>query len=124
MRPTAHNARTISTTCDALNAYHGEIGYFPSAYSSAAGVLPGWGWGTELLPFVEQKNLYDRLNPKGTLFGGGSNPANSASANTTGLRLSVYLCPSNGAPDANPKRFNHGTSNYRAVRPANLAHLW
>ena len=38
-------------------------------------MLPGWGWGTYILPYLEQDNLYTQLNPINTTFGGGANPA-------------------------------------------------
>src|SRR5262245_31772326 len=62
----------------ALHSYHDTQGSFPSAYvgdPNGSGNLygvpfpdqnrngpPGWAWGTLLLPFLEQDNLYKRLN--------------------------------------------------------------
>ncbi|HZN32544.1 MAG TPA: DUF1559 domain-containing protein [Pirellulaceae bacterium] len=92
---------------------HADVhGFFPSAYE-ATSTNPGWGWGTAILPFVEQKNLYDAADVTRLRFGGGANPA---LPNThTERKLSVYRCPSDPAPDKNPERLFHGMSNYRAV---------
>jgi prepilin-type N-terminal cleavage/methylation domain-containing protein len=56
----------------ALLNYEANRGRFPSAYvsdpvaySPAPDTLdagPGWGWGTMILPYLEQSNVYDRLN--------------------------------------------------------------
>ncbi len=55
-----------------------------------------WGWGAVTLPYVEQKNLYEQLNPNGgqmipvasTLIGG---------APLLQTTLAVHLCPSDGS---------------------------
>jgi prepilin-type N-terminal cleavage/methylation domain-containing protein/prepilin-type processing-associated H-X9-DG protein len=103
----------------ALHNYQLNKGYFPSAYetgpaTTAAPVVPGWGWGTNLLPYVEQDTLYNALNPLNTTFGGGGTLASTPSALSQTI-LPVYRCPSNAGVDLNPQRFNHATSNYRAV---------
>lgn len=56
----------------ALLNYESQRGRFPAAYTSdpvrftpnseTLDAGPGWGWGTMLLPFLEQSNLYDQLN--------------------------------------------------------------
>jgi prepilin-type N-terminal cleavage/methylation domain-containing protein/prepilin-type processing-associated H-X9-DG protein len=102
----------------ALHNYALTNGPFPPAYvnqtpPTASDYLPGWGWGTLILPFVEQDALYKQLNPKATLFGGGANPA--APTPLTQLRLAIYRCPSDIGPDFNNFRNNLATSNYRAV---------
>src|SRR5438876_1195681 len=62
----------------ALHGYHGAHKVFPPAYTRTsdrqAGVsygvsypddnwnaLPGWAWGTLILPYLEQGNLYNQL---------------------------------------------------------------
>ena len=51
---------------------------------------PGWGWGTLLLPYVEQAPLYKAIDFQTPVEGPGS----------AGIRtalLSIYTCPSDGA---------------------------
>ncbi len=50
----------------ALASYHGAHQVLPpGCVGSAADPvnIQGWGWGTFLLPFVEEQSLYDRLEP-------------------------------------------------------------
>jgi prepilin-type N-terminal cleavage/methylation domain-containing protein/prepilin-type processing-associated H-X9-DG protein len=49
--------------------------------------LPGWGWGTLLLPYVEQGGLYNNLRLDQPVWA----PAN---APYVSMRLSIFLCPS------------------------------
>ncbi|HEX4590245.1 MAG TPA: DUF1559 domain-containing protein [Gemmataceae bacterium] len=101
----------------ALHNYASVNGPLPPAYANNPPTpfdyLPGWGWGTFILPFVEQDPLYQTLDPKHTLFGGGANPA--APTPATRLPLKIYRCPSDNGPDLNDFRNNFPTSNYRAV---------
>jgi prepilin-type processing-associated H-X9-DG protein len=53
----------------ALHAYLTSLGSFPPGYVSA--VLPdhddggpGWGWGASILPYLEQSQLFDRVDFK------------------------------------------------------------
>src|SRR5688500_20118825 len=56
----------------ALHNYHSAYEKFPAGWkvtrtpppANAATPNTGyWGWGTEILPYIEQQNLYNRLNP-------------------------------------------------------------
>jgi len=62
----------------ALHNYESTKKVFPPAYqtasASATTPLPGWGWGTFLLPYIEQKALYTQLSPETAVFGSGTNP--------------------------------------------------
>lgn len=85
----------------AMHGYHGVQGTFPAGYLARVGgggvhgvpdvktrdAGPGWGWGTALLPYVEQSPLYASLNF--------SMPCWLAE-NRTGARgnIAVFLCPS------------------------------
>jgi prepilin-type N-terminal cleavage/methylation domain-containing protein/prepilin-type processing-associated H-X9-DG protein len=93
------------------------FGCFPPAYANRPAnqddFAPGWGWGTFLLPYLEQDSFSTRLNAANTLFGDGSNPANPTTDTQT--PLTFYRCPSDNGPDLNPVRYFFATSNYRAV---------
>lgn len=73
--------------------YHATYDRFPSGYISGApatnaeGTGPGWGWGTMLLPYVEQDNLFRQINLNLDIA-----HATNATARTTALNL--YRCPS------------------------------
>jgi prepilin-type N-terminal cleavage/methylation domain-containing protein len=101
----------------ALHGYYDVHHVFPPAYVSATSppALPGWGWGTLILPYLEQLPLYEQLNPTpSNTFGGGANPVSTATP-LTQTPLSVYRCPSDLGTPLNTQRFNHATSNYRAT---------
>jgi prepilin-type N-terminal cleavage/methylation domain-containing protein/prepilin-type processing-associated H-X9-DG protein len=92
--------------------------HFPSAYETTGTIpgivgVPGWGWGSWIMPFVEQKNMYDVMRVETIRFGNGTNPV-QPDVNTQ-TKLSIYRCPSDPSPDKNPLRLLHATSNYRAV---------
>src|SRR5689334_23095061 len=53
-----------------LHNYHGTYERFPPAYV-AAGLSSGPGWGTFILPYIEQEALGQQV-PKGPPFWGGS----------------------------------------------------
>jgi prepilin-type N-terminal cleavage/methylation domain-containing protein/prepilin-type processing-associated H-X9-DG protein len=97
----------------ALHGHHDAKKYLPSGYetttASATMPLAGWGWGTYILPYIDQGPLYQQL---GVETGAAFSQTPTA---TTQLRLAVYRCPGNSDGDLNTKRFNHATSNYRAV---------
>src|SRR5262249_53575390 len=52
----------------ALHNYHGDFDCFPPGYVSTVGPGgpaddrgPGWGWAAFLLPYLEQKNVYNQI---------------------------------------------------------------
>jgi prepilin-type N-terminal cleavage/methylation domain-containing protein len=102
----------------ALHGYSDVLKKFPPAFKSV-GVAPGWGWGTYLLPHLEQGSLHAQLKPDTAVFGNGLNPATATAS--TQMTMAVYLCPSNDTPKLNAKRLNHGMSNYRAVAGTDVA---
>ena len=95
-----------------LHNYHDALSQFPPAWIGQD-TLPGWGWGTFVLPYVEQDNLFKSAQTDTRRFGNGANPAQPDDYSRT--KLPVYRCPSDQGPDLNPNRLNHGMSNYRAV---------
>ena len=82
----------------AFQNYHASMERFPSGYISGApsfnaeGTGPGWGWGTQLLPYLEQDNLFRQINLNLDI----RDPSNAAARTTV---LSVFRCPSD-APKA------------------------
>ena len=103
----------------ALHNYVDSYGRFPPAYA-AADVDPGWGWGSILLPFLEQTPLYGALAVPTRIFGDGQNPALPVTNTSplTQLPLPLFRCPSDTGPDLNSFRLNFAMSNYRAVAGA------
>src|SRR5205823_41709 len=46
-----------------LHNYHSTYQKFPAGWKGDATKDPCWGWGTYLLPYIEQGPLYNQLNP-------------------------------------------------------------
>jgi prepilin-type N-terminal cleavage/methylation domain-containing protein len=80
---------------------------------------PAWGWGTFVLPYVDQANLYNQLNPGPTLL------LQYVTQTTSPIvtPLTVFRCPSSIATDPNQRVDMHlqgagvqlaGTSSYGA----------
>jgi prepilin-type N-terminal cleavage/methylation domain-containing protein len=80
----------------ALHNYHDSMSYFPPGYVDGNNnplstpdndVGPGWGWASFLLPYLEQKNLYQQINfsqPVGT----------GVNAQASVQPLTNFQCPS------------------------------
>jgi prepilin-type N-terminal cleavage/methylation domain-containing protein/prepilin-type processing-associated H-X9-DG protein len=123
-----------------MHNYASALGNYPPAILNNAKLwndyFPGWGWGTLILPYVEQDNLYRSLNveasPPGSSFGAQTNTINNV-VPTPAMKtpLAIYRCPSDPAPDLNSFRMDLADrqlalSNYRAIcgtdtNPANPA---
>jgi len=80
----------------ALHNYHDAIGAFPMGYAAQSqsqnvngktDTAPGWGWGTMILPYLEQGPLFNAVN---------FSLAVEAPQNTTVIQTTIttYLCPS------------------------------
>src|SRR5215475_4806450 len=50
-------SNNLKQLCLGLHNYAGVYTRLPAAYE-APGLSPGWGWGSALLPFIEQDNLH------------------------------------------------------------------
>ncbi len=101
----------------ALHNYHDTCGRMPAGYYRAWPTslgatfgTPGWGWGTMILPRLEQQGLYDQLNVNTLQLNG--NPVTKLPAQTP---LPMFRCPSDTGKKTNANRFDYGTSNYVAV---------
>ena len=53
---------------------------------------PGWGWGTMILPFLEQRTVSDQFEPENPLW-------SPAYADAVAAKLPVFLCPSSSGGD-------------------------
>ncbi len=78
----------------ALHSYHDANSAFPPGYYDSATWPnpdngPGWGWGSFILPYLEQSNLYAGIS---FTQNAGSNLGNTPNIRNT--FLSVFFCPS------------------------------
>jgi prepilin-type N-terminal cleavage/methylation domain-containing protein/prepilin-type processing-associated H-X9-DG protein len=78
----------------AMHNYHETHRRFPSGYI----VETGWGWGTMLLPHIDQRPLFDSLGPSGEM-----DLTNSVLLDLLRTPLSLYQCPSDSHPNWNDK---------------------
>lgn len=108
-----------------MHNFASSYGHYPPAIQNSATspfhYYPGWGWGTLVLPFVEQDNLQRVLNPFSVPFAPQINAINVAYP-TAAMRtpLKIFRCPADPAPDLNTFRLDivgreYALSNYRAV---------
>jgi prepilin-type N-terminal cleavage/methylation domain-containing protein/prepilin-type processing-associated H-X9-DG protein len=106
-RETARRARCANNLKQiglAVHGYHGVWQSFPPAYLTqhATGLElgTGWAWGTLVLPYLEQRPLYNAANFD-LGFGEVSAPLVGLFENGTVRRisLSMFLCPSAGGSE-------------------------
>src|SRR5260370_29691999 len=65
-------ANNLHQMCLALHNCAGALGTFPSAYVTPDPDFgPGWGWGSLILPYAEQDNLYKSSQVATIRFGNG-----------------------------------------------------
>ncbi|MGQ0637518.1 MAG: DUF1559 family PulG-like putative transporter [Planctomycetaceae bacterium] len=92
----------------ALHNYHDTHNCFPSAFfDHAANNDPppntgSWGWGTMILPFIDQVPLYNSLNP-------GPQRMEAVASTQAGIdllrtSLAVFQCPTDTGPQPNTMR--------------------
>jgi len=98
----------------ALHTYHDTYKVLPPG-----AVTSNWiGWGTMLLPFVDQANLFQQIdagNGFKTRWHLATNTAGETVVNTLAKTpLSGFVCPSDQAELLNEKMYGYGTSNYVA----------
>ena len=100
----------------ALHSYHDTYNMFPASFyrqwphNGNTFGTPGWGWGTMILPHLEQTPLFTSLGVK-TIKADGS----AAMKKLAQTALPVYRCPSDTGPALNANRANYATSNYIAI---------
>lgn len=119
----------------ALHNYHDAYHGFPSGWIEtstqwglpAADTVNGFGWGAMILPYIEQSNLYNRINFDAPLLTEPDrDPATPQLENNATLvanqALAAFQCPSDVGPDrqdnwhfthnATHKLLDAGTSDY------------
>ena len=85
---------------------------YPAGYTYYGVNEPCWGWGTFILPFMEQLETYNALSPDkrklSTVCGSGAAPEDRAALQT---KIAQFRCPSDQSPDQREKsRFADGTA--------------
>ncbi|MBA4064403.1 MAG: prepilin-type cleavage/methylation domain-containing protein [Isosphaera sp.] len=83
-----------------LHNHHDTFGRFPVGFDSDT----GWGWGTFLLPYVEQDNLHSQLRAASNNFTAVMALGDPTLVGLLRTRLPVYRCPADVAPDVNDRR--------------------
>ncbi|MGI6420170.1 MAG: DUF1559 domain-containing protein [Thermoguttaceae bacterium] len=96
----------------ALHNYHDVNNKFPPGwlqkYVGTTLSDVGWGWGSFILPFVEQQALYDTIQPgQGSLWGATNDPVKLAAMQG---ELKAYRCPSDIQTVTNSGRQINGKS--------------
>jgi len=108
----------------ALHNYHDAHGQFPPGWCAASFSVTngGWGWGTMLLPYMDEAAIYNAANFA-------MQPGAATNATARVQAMNQYICPSdrnaeakafgntNGAPncsDSNPAVCTVGVSSYVA----------
>ena len=114
----ASNLRQLAL---AVHNYHDTHRYFPyGQFGGPYGAGPdsrAWSWLAQVLPFVEQDNLYRQ---------GGIPNTTLRQSGVAGQRLPLFLCPSDPSSANGPRSnagnlagFPVGLSNYKGVSGAN-----
>ena len=104
----ANNLKQIGLAC---HNFHDTFGKLPEGVvtTPATGVRDdSWAWGTLILPYIEQGNLYNQLSPV-------TNPPSLApkSSPITQVPVAIFRCPSDAnAFPTNPWYDNYSMSNY------------
>jgi len=72
----------------ALHMFHDVNGTLPAGWSGVAPEEPpGWGWGTQILPYVEQMTVFEKIDLSRPI-------ADPIHASLLERPLSVFICPS------------------------------
>jgi prepilin-type processing-associated H-X9-DG protein len=101
----------------ALHNYHDLHSTLPPATAmERQPSRPGYGWGTFLLPQLDQTDLYNQLRVSDLPFSSGSSVA--APTPLTQTPLPLFVCASDTGPELNPSKGDHAKSNYRGVSGA------
>ncbi len=104
----------------ALHNYHDALDTFPPGFIDASSTLDarstGWGWAVFLLPYIDQANLYAKLEvATKSLDQHRGGTAETASTDQMKTPISVYVCPSDSAPELVKDRGNNARLSYPGV---------
>jgi prepilin-type N-terminal cleavage/methylation domain-containing protein len=110
-------ANNLKQLCLGLHNHADVKGAFPPGYK-APGLGVGWGWGSFILPYIEQPAMYATLGLPAATFGDGVSLAPPTPLTQTPLNL--FICPSDNGPTLNPLKRFHAKSNYRGICGPNL----
>jgi prepilin-type N-terminal cleavage/methylation domain-containing protein len=94
--------------------YHDAKRMFPSGYTqeSINGSFQGHSLFYFILPFVEQRQLFDSMDPKVP-----RNNVTATSGSKAAAAVATFICPSDQFPEGNPHRYNateaYGVTSYR-----------
>jgi prepilin-type processing-associated H-X9-DG protein len=90
----------------AFHNYHDTFRTFPPGWvakNTKPETGPCYGWGTMILPFIEQARLYNAIN---------FNAPPEVTDETLQSPIKFLRCPADTTADTNPVRDEFGTSNY------------
>lgn len=105
----------------ALHNYHDTFQSLPPGWINVTGNDNFMGWGTYILPFVEQSALYNQMKEVGAYHGAWFNIAEmttaSSSVPTPYARTVVeaFICPSDPSGGINSFAGDYGKSNYTGI---------
>jgi len=91
----------------AMHNYHDTFNTLPPGWiakNTEPETGPCYGWGTFILPFIEQARLYNEINF--------NVPPDITSSERLQKRIEIYRCPDDTSEDTNPVRDEYGTSTY------------
>lgn len=105
----------------ALHNYHDTFQSLPPGWLNVTGNDNFMGWGTYILPFVEQSALYDQMKAAGAYNGAWFNIADMTTASATvptpyaRTVIDAFICPSDPSGGINTFVDDYGKSNYTGV---------
>jgi prepilin-type N-terminal cleavage/methylation domain-containing protein/prepilin-type processing-associated H-X9-DG protein len=111
----------------ALHNYHDTYNTLPPGVVHKSGnqnvaALASYGWGTFILPQLEQSTLFQSMQTNGVDLDQLLRQTGNAAQQLPLTKLTVYRCPSDTAPDLNSKRdWDVPYSQFFANRPVHLA---
>ncbi len=100
----------------ATHNYHDTIGVFPSGWIRQTQGAPHyknnnyWGWGTFLLPYIEQNSIYSKIDFSWEWVNNSTIGNPNSGLSTTPLE--AFTCPTDITGTINGKENDNGTSNY------------